>query len=388
MVFSFTIHIVLDSIILDVKTKTIVQRLRDNIYNAMASSRQIDCDTPDISPESCEDQENKAADEKIVESVGEGCSGSKKTKFIVTKDRLLVHKYNQDGFKDHWTDMFLIDLQGVERASPPEYPMWYVWLYWFPPCGLFGGHRHKLGKRGIGLYLYSFVVGVIGLGCLILALSSTDIALVGNFTVSESANDNAVPKPVTALTLALFVLAAVALAPYIFDFFTMLFCVHNLRIKSTVSLVFTDAEGLDFQMKLQKPADGQKILDLVNQEISGCPEMSKSKVVGQYRHVQHPALSDCCKSWFDNTVRETKIDALSISVHEVHKTPLRKICIPPSPCCPICWVFRPCVCFCCKCCYVSTTEIVDQEVYHKTAERVATVNSMPNSSWNSLFQYW
>ena len=74
--FSFTVQI-LDSIILDVKTKTIVQKLRDNIYNAMASSRQIDCDNPNISPESCEDQENKAADETIVTSVGEGCTGSK-----------------------------------------------------------------------------------------------------------------------------------------------------------------------------------------------------------------------------------------------------------------------------------------------------------------------
>ena len=41
-----------------------------------------------------------------------------------------------------------------------------------------------------------------------------------------------------------------------------------------------------------------------------------------------------------------------------------------------------------KCCYVATCEIVDQQVFHKSAERVATVNSMPNSSWNSLFQYW
>jgi hypothetical protein len=314
--FSFAVQI-LDSIILDVKTKTIVQKLRDNIYNAMASSRQIDCDNPNISPESCEDQENKAADETIVTSVGEGCTGSKKTTFIVTKDRLIVHKYNQDGFKDHWTDMFLIDLQGVERASPPEYPMWYVWLYWFPPCGLFGGHRHKLGNRGIGLYLYSFVVGVIGLGCLILALSSTDIVLMGNFTtVAESdqngleSDQNVSTRPVTAVTPIAFIVAAVALAPYIFDFFTMLFCVHNLKIKSTIGLVFTDAEDLDFQMKLQKPADGQKILDLVNREISGCPEMSKSKVVGQYRHVQHPALMECCKSWY--VQEKLKLDFLSL----------------------------------------------------------------------------
>ena len=46
------------------------------------------------------------------------------------------------------------------------------------------------------------------------------------------------------------------------------------------------------------------------------------------------------------------------------------------------------VCMCCTCCYVSTTDIVDQEMYHKTAGRVSNVNSMPNSSFNNLFKCW
>ena len=103
-------------------------------------------------------------------------------------------------------------------------------------------------------------------------------------------------------------------------------------------------------------------------------------------------FSNCCR--FDNTVRDTTIDALSIRVHQVHKTKLKQIWIPPSPCCPACWIFKCCpfsFCVCrgiCSCCFVSTTEIVNQEIFHKTAGRVSSVNSMPNSSCDSLFKMW
>ena len=126
-----------DTIILDVKNKTILQKIRDSVYRAMSPDRQIDGEKPTVSYNTCDDQEDKAANEKIVESVAEGCIclPKKKTKIVVSKDRLIMHKYNQNGNKHEWTDIFLIDVQGVEQSSPPEYPMWYVWLYCFPPLG-------------------------------------------------------------------------------------------------------------------------------------------------------------------------------------------------------------------------------------------------------------
>ena len=251
MLFFSNILFLLDTIILDVKNKTILQKIRDSVYRAMSPDRQIDGEKPTVSYNTCGDQEDKAATEKIVDSVAEGCFclPKKKTKIVVTKDRLMMHKYNQNGNKHEWTDIFLIDVQGVEQSSPPEYPMWYVWLYCFPPCGLFGGHRHKLGQRGLGLYLYCITLGFFGLG-------------------------------------------------YIFDFFTMLFCVQNLKIKDELKMVVKDAEDLDFQMKLKKPADGKKLVNLVNTEIKRAPQMSKSNEVGRFQHVQHPAIMDCCKNWY------------------------------------------------------------------------------------------
>jgi len=117
-----------------VKTKIIQQHIRDNVYRAMSSSRQINCDKPSISSDTCDDQENNAAEENIVLSISEGCPifPRKKTKFVVTKDLLITHKFNQHGFKHQTTDIFLVDLQGIERITPAEYPMW---LYYFPPCG-------------------------------------------------------------------------------------------------------------------------------------------------------------------------------------------------------------------------------------------------------------
>ena len=239
-----------DTTIIDVKTKIIQQHIRDNVYRAMSSSRQINCDKPSISSDTCDDQENNAAEENIVLSISEGCPifPRKKTKFVVTKDLLITHKFNQHGFKHQTTDIFLVDLQGIERITPAEYPMWYVWLYYFPPCGLCGGHRYKLGKRGIGLYIYGLTLGFFGIG-------------------------------------------------WVYDFFTLLCCVDDLKIKSSISLVFKDAENLDFNMKLEKPKDGEKLVSILNTELSKVPEMSKSKYVGQYKHTQHQGLMDCCKNW-------------------------------------------------------------------------------------------
>ena len=63
----------LDTIILDVKNKTILQKIRDSVYRAMSPDRQIDGEKPTVSYNTCGDQEDKAATEKIVDSVAEGC---------------------------------------------------------------------------------------------------------------------------------------------------------------------------------------------------------------------------------------------------------------------------------------------------------------------------
>jgi len=79
-----------DTVILDVKSKKILQGVRDGVYRAMGPSRQINVDTPTVSFKTCEDQEDKAAKEKVVNSVVEGCCGccgiGKKTKLVTTKE--------------------------------------------------------------------------------------------------------------------------------------------------------------------------------------------------------------------------------------------------------------------------------------------------------------
>ena len=154
-----------DSFILDVKNKKIMHKVRDAVYLAMAPDRQIDENNPTVSLVSSIEQENQADASQIINSAPKGgCCGilAQRTKFVITHDRLIMVKENQNGFKYEFTDLFLIDLQGLESTSPPAYPMWYVWLYWFPPAGLCGCHRYKLGQRGCGLYLYAVTLGYFG----------------------------------------------------------------------------------------------------------------------------------------------------------------------------------------------------------------------------------
>ena len=158
-------------------------------------------------------------------------------------------KTNQDGNQDEWIDVFLVDLQGVESTSPPAFPMWYVWLYWFPPMGMFGGHRYMLGKRGCGLYVFALTLGFFGFG-------------------------------------------------WIFDAFTMCCCVENLKIKSEMNVIVQDAEDVGLEIKLNKFADSKKMAALLKSKLQKHPAMSKSRMVGLYKHVQHPAIMDCCKDWF------------------------------------------------------------------------------------------
>ena len=142
-----------------------MHKVRDAVYLAMAPDRQIDENNPTVSLVSSIEQENQADASQIINSAPKGgCCGilAQRTKFVITHDRLIMVKENQNGFKYEFTDLFLIDLQGLESTSPPAYPMWYVWLYWFPPAGLCGCHRYKLGQRGCGLYLYAVTLGYFG----------------------------------------------------------------------------------------------------------------------------------------------------------------------------------------------------------------------------------
>ena len=141
-------------------------------------------------------------------------------------------------------------------------------------------------------------------------------------------------------------------------------------------------------MRLKTPEDASKIRKAIAIELRRDPNISKSKATAEFTHIQHPAIMDCCKEWFDNTSRTTTIDNLSIHVNQIHKTKRKKMWIPCSPCCPFCWLFRCCVMPCCTCCYVQTIDIVDQELYHKTAGSSTTMTSMPNASFTTLFRYW
>jgi hypothetical protein len=103
-----------DTILIDVKSMAILQQIRDALYRAMAPGRQLNIKKPAVSSLTCEDQEAKS--NKIVNSEPLGCFKNRKVKMIVTKDRLIMHKESTtDGFKNEWTDIFLLSLEGVER---------------------------------------------------------------------------------------------------------------------------------------------------------------------------------------------------------------------------------------------------------------------------------
>jgi hypothetical protein len=333
-----------DSILLDVRSMDIMQKIRDTAYRVMAPGRQMNKKSPTVSHLSCEDQEAKAAAENIVKSEPQGCFCCKqeKTKIVVTKDRLILHKQNQNGFKNIWVDMFLLDLQGIELTTPTTYPLYYVWFYAFPPWGLMGCHRIKFGHKGIELYLYQLTCGYFGIG-------------------------------------------------WLYDMLTMCFCINNIQIKSELKMVVEDCEEWgDFQMLLQDPKDNERLRRVLATELRKNIAMSTSNDVGTFKHIRHTALMDCCKDWFDNTTRDTKIDSLSISVRQTFKTKRKPMCIPPSPCCPFCWMFRPfvCLCPCMTFCFVQTTDVVDQELYHLNAGRKSNLYDMPNSSMKELFLVW
>ena len=188
-----------DTILIDVKSMAIMQRIRDAMYRVMAPGRQINPKKPTVSLLTCEEQESNTT--KIVRSEPLGCLKSHRIKMVVTKDRLIMHKENQNHMKNEWTDIFLLSLQGIERTTPEEYPWYYIWFYAFPPWGLFGLHRIKLGHRGFWLRVYQGTFGYLGVG-------------------------------------------------YVFDLFTMCCCIQNLKIKSEFKMVFQRATDLHFHMIL------------------------------------------------------------------------------------------------------------------------------------------
>ena len=114
--------------------------------------------------------------------------------------------------------------------------------------------------------------------------------------------------------------------------------------------------------------------------------MSTSTNVGKFHHVKTPALMKCCINCFAKTTTETNIDALSIHVRKKFVTRKKKMYIPPSPCCPFCWMLRPCMC--CSFCYIQTTETTDQILYHKTAGRRNQVDTIPGTDFDNLFKIW
>ena len=121
-----------DTILLDVKSMKILQHLRDAVYKAMAPARQINKKMPTISLLSCNEQEEKAAKKNVVKSYNVFCA-NKPISFVVTKDRLLMHKKDQNGLKHEWTDVFLKDLQGHEKSTPAGECVFFTVMicFWF-----------------------------------------------------------------------------------------------------------------------------------------------------------------------------------------------------------------------------------------------------------------
>ena len=143
---------------------------------------------------------------------------------------------------------------------------------------------------------------------------------------------------------------------------------------------------LNFHMILREKEDSEQLVALIATELRNDPSMSTSNTVGDFHHVKTPALMKCCVNCYASTTTETRIDSLSIKVRKTIKSRRKKMCIPPSPCCPFCWMLRPISC--CSFCYVQTREVTDQELYHKTAGRKNRIDDMPNTDFGSLVKIW
>jgi hypothetical protein len=318
------------------KSSNIAHAIRDSLYKIMAKERQLnpfgeDC----VSSETCVDQLNKAPAERTIVGM------NKKDKIVVSDDRVLFLKHKRDGIMNEWVEVFTKDVKALEINTPGQWPTWYAVMWYFPPWGLCGFHRQILGapRCGVTMCLYRLTLG--GFGIL-----------------------------------------------YIADAFIMCCCIDKLRMRSELKIVVKDGADLDLSMKLDKKTDGDKFRTLLHSQLQRDPHMSKSSKNLQVHHIQMKCPFECCKKREEFTERDTSINALSFSVHRVHQDKPKKAKIPPSLCCPICWI--PCIkCFfCCSWCMVAATDETVHEVYHSHATKTTDVSSSPNSGFAKLLKIW
>lgn len=120
-----------DSWTIHVPSFQLAHSIRDAIYRAMASSRQINPFEDLTDPNTSLDQLNRAPNENTI-------VGTNNDKLVITKDRLLFLKHRRGGIKREWVEIFQKDIKGVEINSPAQWPSWYAVVWYFPPWGLCG----------------------------------------------------------------------------------------------------------------------------------------------------------------------------------------------------------------------------------------------------------
>ena len=219
-------------------------------------------------------------------------------------------------------------------------------------------------------------------------------------------------------------------------------------MRSEIKVSVKDGDDLDLRMKLEKKEDGERFRLTLNTELTRNPGISQSAAHFASHHIQKKCPFDCCKKYEEYTEvsffifiiycffffvhvnaflprpprppltfvlnffflfniflffsfsfflllffslftqRDTAINPLSVSVHRVHHSKPKKASIPPSLCCPICWM--PCIkCFfCCSFCKVSAIDQTIHEVYLHHATKTTDIASSPNSEFQKLLRIW
>ena len=110
-------------------------------------------------------------------------------------------------------------------------------------------------------------------------------------------------------------------------------CIDKLRIRNEIKVSVTDGAELDLSMMIDKRTDGERFRTALNAELKRHPDMSRSQAHLKAHHIQMNCPFEYCKKREEFTERDTTIDALSMSVHRVHKDKPKKASIPPS----LCW---------------------------------------------------
>ena len=165
-------------------------------------------------------------------------------------------------------------------------------------------------------------------------------------------------------------------------------CIDRLRTKGEVRIVGRQ-RSVELAMRVTTPAEAQKIKTAIKQQLSRMPGCRNNPLLqAEYHHIKLKCPFEFCKKYEEFTEQDTKIDNVSLSVMETHKTKPQRATIPPSLCCPICWCSL--IKRLCRCCLpkIRATDVHEQDIFHHSGTEMTNVYSMPNCDMSSLLRTW